>query len=174
MGRIGAIIAAGAKIGPIGAERLLVGVTPEQCARFARPGGVEIKSNHPAFVLGHLSMYPIRAMQQLGQPIGPTAFPSSYETLFKFGVECQDDATGNIYPPLDELKSLFFAAHGAAIHAVESAPDEAFDAPNPAEGRLRELCPTVGAALNFYLIGHVQVHLGQFSAWRRAMGMPAA
>ena len=34
--------------------------------------------------------------------------------------------------------------------------------------------PTVGAAINFYLTGHVMMHAGQISAWRRCMGMPAA
>jgi hypothetical protein len=39
---------------------------------------------------------------------------------------------------------------------------------------MRDLFPTIGAAINFYLIGHVQVHLGQISAWRRGMGLPPA
>jgi hypothetical protein len=156
------------------AERLLAGITQESYARFARPGGVEVQSNHPAFILGHLSLYPTRVMQYLKQPVGPTAFPPSYEPLFKFGAECQDDPAGNIYPRFEDMRQFFLDAYRAAIAAVESAPDEAFDAPNPAEGRLREMFPTVGSAINFYLVGHVQVHLGQFSAWRRAMGLPAA
>jgi hypothetical protein len=174
MGRVSQIISAGAKLGVMYPERLLVGVTGENYARFARPGGVEIKSNHPAFILGHLSLYPSRIMQYLNQPAGPTVFPANYESLFKFGVECQDDPAGTIYPPLEELKTLYVEGYRAAIGAVESASDEAFDAPNPAEGRLRELFPTIGTAINFYLIGHVQVHMGQFSTWRRAMGLPPA
>ena len=174
MANIGSIIAPGAKLGLMYAERLLAGVTPETYARFARPGGVEVKSNHAAFILGHLSLYPVRTMQYLNLPPGSTAFPPNYESLFKFGVECQDDSDGKVYPPLPELKALFFESYKAAIAAVENSPDEPFGAPNPAEGRLREMFPTVGAALNFYLIGHVQVHLGQFSAWRRGMGLPPA
>ena len=174
MNRIGSIIAPGAKLGLMYAERLLAEVTGANYARFAQPGGVVVKSNHPAFILGHLSLYPVRIMQNLNLPDGATAVPPGYEALFKFGVECQDDPDGKIYPPLAELKTQFFEGHKAAIAAVESAADEAFDGPNPAEGRLRELFPTIGTALNFYLIGHVQVHLGQFSAWRRAMGLPAA
>jgi hypothetical protein len=167
-------IAPGARLGPKYAERLLAGVSQDAYARFARPGGEVIQSNHPAFVLGHLSLYPVRVMQNLRVEPGPTAFPPDYESLFKFGVECQDDSDGTVYPPLEELKTLFFRSYPAAIEAVESAPEEAFAAPNPAEGRLRELFPTVGAAVSFYLIGHVQVHLGQLSAWRRAMGLPPA
>jgi hypothetical protein len=156
------------------AEKLLAGVTQESAARFARPGEIEIKSNHPAFILGHLSLYPIRTMQYLELPPGPTPFPPHYESLFKFGVECQDDPEGTIYPPLSELRTRFFESYQTAIGAIESVPDEGFEKPNPAEGRLREMFPTIGAALNFYHVGHVQVHLGQFSAWRRGMGMPPA
>jgi hypothetical protein len=174
MGTVGSYIAPGAKLGLMYTERLLAGVASETYARFARPGGTLVASNHFAFVLGHLSIYPQRVMQHLGLPAGVTAAPSNYDALFKAGVECQDDAEGKIYPPLDELKSRFFDGHRAAIAAVEAAADEAFAAPNPTEGRMRELFPTVGAAVNFYLIGHVQVHMGQISAWRRAMGLPAA
>lgn len=174
MGRVGSIIAAGAKLSQTYAERLLTDVTQENYARFARPGGVVVQSNHPAFVLGHLSLYPVRTMQYLKLPQGRTAFPASYEPLFKFGAECQDDPAGKVYPPLVAMKTFFFESYRAAIAAIESAADEAFDAPNPAEGRLRDLFPTIGMALNFYLIGHTQVHLGQISAWRRAVGLPPA
>ncbi len=174
MNRISSIIAPGAKLSLMYAERLLAGVTPDVFARFARPGGTVVQSNHPAFVIGHLSLYPVRVTEYLKMPAGATAFPAGYESLFKFGVECRDDADGTIYPPMSSMTTFFFDAYRAAIAAVESAPDEVFDGPNPAEGRLRDLFPTVGAALNFYLVGHVQVHLGQFSAWRRAAGLPPA
>jgi hypothetical protein len=156
------------------AERLLKSVTGEQFARFARPGGVEIRSNHAAFVFGHLALYPKRIMQHLHLPEGVTDYPASYEAVFKNGVECQDDPGGTIYPLMTELTERYFASYRAAIEAVKAAPDAVFDEPNPVEGRLRELFPTIGMAINFYLVGHVQVHLGQVTAWRRAMGLPAA
>ncbi|MBP7934670.1 MAG: DinB family protein [Phycisphaerae bacterium] len=174
MGRVGSIIAAGAKLSQMYAERLLDQVTQENYARFASPGGVVVKSNHPAFVLGHLSLYPVRTMQYLKLPEGLTALPASYEPLFKFGAECQNDPAGTVYPPLEKMKTFFFGSYRAAIAAIESTADEAFDAPNPAEGRLRDLFPKIGMALNFYMIGHTQVHLGQISTWRRAMGLPPA
>lgn len=174
MARFGTFIAPSARLGLTYAEKLLQNVTPENYSRFACPAGLTIKSNHAAFILGHLSLYPVRVMRNLDLPPGPTVFPPKYEPIFKFGVECQDDPGGKVYPPLVELKTFFFDAYRAAVAAVEQAPDERFDAPNPAEGPLRELFPTVGSAINFYLIGHVQVHLGQFSTWRRAMGLPPA
>lgn len=174
MPQIGPIIAASGRLSLLYTERLLAGVTPQQFARLARPGGVEVKSNHPAFVLGHLSLYPSKVMAAIGRPAGVTACPETYEPLFKGGAECRDDADGRIYPAMEELRRRYFEAYHAAIAAVAETADETFTQENPAEGRMKELFPTRGAAVNFYLGGHMQNHLGQFSAWRRAMGMPAA
>jgi len=156
------------------AERLLNGVTPQNYARLARPGGVTIQSNHPAFVLGHLALYPPRVMQGVEKPLPRIVPPATYEPLFTHGAECRDDADGTLYPSLDELRGLFFDGYRAAVEAVAAAPDEILLRPNPTAGRMRELFPTLGAMLGFYLSGHVQNHLGQLSAWRRALGMAAA
>jgi hypothetical protein len=39
---------------------------------------------------------------------------------------------------------------------------------------MKTLFPTVGAMLAFYMDGHVLMHMGQVSAWRRMQGMPPA
>ncbi len=174
MNRVGTAIAAAGQLGLLYAERLLKDVRPNQFARFARPGGVMIASNHPAFILGHLSLYPRRVLELLGQAAGAAVVPAEFDALFKAGVECRDDADGRLYPAMEKLTSLYFSAYRAANDAARGAGDEAYDRPNPAEGRMRELFPTLGPAINFYLVGHVQSHLGQFSAWRRMMGMGAA
>ena len=174
MSAIGPVIAASGSLGLMYAERLLPGVTAENFARFARPGGVEIRSNHPAFVFGHLSLYPTRVMAALDLPTGRTQPPANYEALFKNGVECRDDPEGTIYPAMAEVTAFYFEAYRTAVNAVATAADHLLTRPNPAEGRMRELFPTLGAAVNFYLGGHVQVHLGQISAWRRMMGLPTA
>lgn len=174
MNRIGPIVAAPGELSLMYAERLLTGVSAKQFARLAQPGGVVVQSNHPAFVFGHLALYPPKIMANLNQPAGDAVCPAGYEALFRAGTECRDDPDGTIYPSMDELKSRFFAGYRAAIRAVREAPDESFLGPNPAEGRMREMFPMIGSALNFYLSGHVQNHLGQISAWRRAIGLPAA
>jgi hypothetical protein len=174
MGQIGQIIASAATLTLFYAERLLVGVTPDMFARLARPGNVVLKSNHPAFILGHLCLYPPRILERLNQPVGAAAYALAYDALFKSGVECQDDPDGRLYPPMDALTKQFFEGYRAAQAAVAAAPDELLCGPNPAEGRMRELFPILGGMLNFYLTGHAQSHLGQLSAWRRAMGLPAA
>lgn len=174
MGQIGTIIAQSASLTPLYAERLLGGIPPEQFARLARPGGTVVQSNHPAFVFGHLSLYPARVAQLCGKVSDAVRVPESYESLFRNGCECRDDPTGSIYPPMGDVTTRFFAAYRAAIAAVAEAPDAVLVADNPAEGRMRELFPTVGAAIVFYLTGHPQAHYGQVSAWRRMMGLPPA
>lgn len=174
MAGIGSIIASSATLTPLYAERLIAGIKPETAASFARPGGVLINSNHPAFVFGHLNLYASRVFSLLGKPAGPAQYPAEWEGLFKGGVECSDDPSGSKYPKFDELTSFFMGAYRAAIDAIREGRDEQFLAPNPAEGRMKELFPSVGAAIAFYVGGHPQSHFGQVSAWRRMMGLPAA
>ena len=174
MAQIGQLIAASGNLSISYSERLLTGIKPETFARLARPGGVAIQSNHPAWVFGHLSLYPARILTTLGRPTDGTAYPARYEALFKNGVECRDDTAGSIYPPMAEMTAFFFQGYKTANAAVAAAPDDLLDKLNPAEGRMRELFPTIGAAINFYLGGHMQNHLGQLSAWRRAAGLGPA
>ncbi len=174
MSRIGEMIAASATPGILMARRLLAGVTPQNYARLARPGGVVVPSNHAAFVLGHLALYPARTMERLGRRDPGVECPAAYVALFEAGVECRDDPDGSIYPSLEELSERYFSGYEKAQRAVHDAADEVFSAPNPAEGRSREMLPTLGAVFAFYLGGHVMNHLGQLSAWRRCLGLPPA
>jgi hypothetical protein len=41
-------------------------------------------------------------------------------------------------------------------------------------GRMSEMLPTLGAAMMFMCGSHLQMHLGQVSSWRRAMGLGSA
>jgi hypothetical protein len=113
-------------------------------------------------------------LQCLGQPLCNAQPPAGFEAVFKNGVECRDDPDGSIYPSMDTITKFFFASYPVALAALREAPDSVLIGPNPTEGRMRELFPTLGAMLAFYLDGHAQSHLGQLSAWRRMMGMSAA
>lgn len=174
MGQIGKIIAESATLTTGYAERLIQGIEPAAFARLARPGGVVVKSNYPAFVFGHLALYPSRIMQILALPAGPTAMPPSWDALFKNGAECLDDPDQNIYPPMTEITRAFLDSYRAAITAVAESDDAQMLAKNPTPGRLGEIFTTVGGMFGFYLGGHPQSHFGQISAWRRMMGLPAA
>lgn len=174
MGSIANAIVPVGNLSKMYAEMLLKDVTPAIFARFASPGGKVIQSNHPAFVYGHLAMYPHRVMDMLGLPKGATAIPEGWEGLFKAGVECRDDPSGTIYPKMETIVAFHTAAYAAAMKAIAEASDERLTAPNPAEGRMKEMFPTVGAVCNFIVGSHQMSHFGQVSAWRRCMGLGSA
>lgn len=156
------------------AKRLLTGVTAEQFARLAAPGGVIIHSNHAAFTLGHLSLYAPRIIEQVGQDATGVAPTPEFVSLFSKEAQCVDDPQGAIYPSMEVVTVQFFDSYGAAIDALRTADDSMLLAPNPVSGRMGELFPTIGSVQNFYASGHLLIHLGQMSAWRRALGLPPA
>lgn len=156
------------------AEMLLKDVKASDFAKFPSVGGKTVQTNHPAFVYGHLAMYPHRAMEMLGKPKGVTTPPEGWEALFKAGAECKDDPQGTIYPAMEKIVSFHKAAYEAAMAAIAEASDAQLSAPNPGEGRMKEMFPTVGALCSFIVAAHTMSHYGQVSAWRRCMGLGSA
>lgn len=167
---IGSMITDSAKLSLGYAEKLVAGIPAEKFARFAEVNGHSIESNHPAFVLGHLSIYPCRIVEDLGGDASAIAPSEKYEALFSPSATCLDDPDGNLYPAMDEIKEKFFAAHHAAIESLLAAKDENFAVENPNE-KMRSKFGTQGSMHAFYLGGHIMIHMGQISAWRRAMGL---
>jgi len=154
------------------AERLLKDVPGERAGRFARPGGVVVESNHPAFIYGHLSLYAPRILRQISHPAPPV--PDGFEMLFSKDAKCVDDIDGTFYPAFDSIVAFFREGHRMVTGALRSTADATFDLPNPAEGPMRERFPTIGSVQAFYCGGHMMMHLGQMSAWRRMEGLGAA
>ncbi|MEM9645807.1 MAG: DinB family protein [Planctomycetota bacterium] len=173
MSTIGPMIADSAQLTLGYAQRLLNGVTPEQFARFARIGDQVIESNHPAFILGHLSLYPCRIVDELGGDASAITPTEPYENLFSHETTCVDDSDGSIYPAMDEVVNKFTSAYETTIDFVKTASDEAFAVENPNE-RMRAKFATKGSMHAFYMSGHGMIHMGQFSAWRRVMGLGSA
>jgi len=124
--------------------------------------------NHPAFVYGHLAMYPKKVAGLLGEPGAVPDVPEGWEELFEPGAACEGEASK--YPSKDELMQRFVADYEAASKLVAGTPDAAFAAEMPIE-RMRERFPTVGVGVNFLMNNHMMMHLGQISAWRRAVGL---
>jgi hypothetical protein len=170
---IGNIIAASTRLGLGYADRLLTDVGGDQFARFATVGDTVVESNHPCFILGHLSLYPSRVVSELGGDASAIEPSDAFVKLFDHNATCADDRDGTLYPSMDEVVSVFRGAHQQAIETLQRSGDELFSPENPNE-KMREKFPTIGAMHGFYLGGHLMVHLGQFSAWRRMMGMGAA
>lgn len=144
-------------------EMLVRDIPAEQFAHMPHP-----KMNHPAFCLGHLTTYPNRMLDLIGRDDLAIELPG-YSELFDAGAECVEQ--DGRYPDKDALIDAYLERHNVVLDALAETPDDVFAAENPAEGRLREMFPTVGTAVNFLANNHHMMHLGQISGWRRAMGM---
>lgn len=148
-------------------EKMLREIPAEKFAR--KPQGVNM--NHPAWILGHLSIYPDYVVESVGRK--ELAEPDEAMTaLCKDGTECRDDADGSIYPSKDALIDRFLSRMNTALDAIERTDDAVLAGPNTMFGQ--ESMPTLGALLNFLTAHHMMMHMGQVSAWRRMMGMGPA
>ncbi len=136
------------------------------------PRDAQHSINSPAFNLGHLAIYPdLRILPLLGREDLVRPLPFSAD-LFKAGAPCVDQP--GLYPSKATIVNLFGERYRAAIDALKTVSDEHLAKANPVEGRMRELFPTLGAAVAFLFVGHTQSHLGQISVWRRIMGLGSA
>lgn len=171
---LGNVIADSLALGTGYADRLLAEVSPEQFARFATPGGQVIESNHPCFILGHLALYPTKIVEVLSDQAPSVVVPDAFEQVFSKDAKCVDDPDGTIYPAMDEVVGVFRSAYSEASEQLRAASDEQLGQPNPNVGRMADLFPSIGSMHAFYCGGHIMLHMGQFSAWRRAMGMGPA
>jgi hypothetical protein len=174
MGTTGKVIAGAGNFSVMFGETLLKDVKPEMFARKPVVNGKTIDCNHPAWVFGHLAMYSSKVCEWAGIPAGPTAVPAGWEELFKNGTKCEDDPSGTIYPPMEALTSHFLTGYKYVISKLPEVDDAVFTKPNPAGGRMSELAPTIGGAINFMMTGHPMSHLGQVSTWRRCQGLGSA
>lgn len=154
-------------------ERLLAGIPAEQFGKFADFGDRVVESNHPAFILGHLSLYPCRVVVDLGKDATAVTPSDNFVKLFNKEAKCVHDADGTIYPAMEEIVKAFRLAYERATEVLDAASDSAFQTPNSNEA-MRAKFPTTGAMHTFYMGGHFMVHMGQLSAWRRMMGLGAA
>ena len=168
---LGNMIADSLKVSLGYADRLLKDVPADRFPRFATPGGVVVASNHPAFVYGHLSLYAPKILIQIGHPA--PSVPDQFEIAFPKDASCRDDSDGGLYPPMDVVLDFFREGYRMVTASLRNTADDVFQQPNPTEGRMRDLFPTIGSVQVFYCSGHMMMHLGQMSAWRRMEGLGA-
>jgi hypothetical protein len=173
MGQYAQMIVSAAKISRSYAERLLVGITPQQFARSPVNNGKLIQTNHPAWVYGHLAIYPVKIATMVGLDSPRFAAPAAFEPLFKDATESKDDAAGTNYPSMETITTAFFTRHDALFEALAGVSDAALLA-ETADEKARIRFPQVGSRVLFMCNNHIAMHLGQVSAWRRCMGLPPA
>jgi hypothetical protein len=140
-------------------------IPAEQFTRLPRPG-----MNHPAFLLGHITLVTSRALAAVGRE-DLADIPDGCTALFSAGRQCLENDEG--YPSKDDIVAFYAKRHEDAIAALRDTPDEVYRQDNPADRESRARFPTVGSLVNFIVNCHHMAHLGQLSAWRRAMGLPS-
>ncbi|MFK7884674.1 MAG: DinB family protein [Phycisphaerales bacterium] len=155
------------------AKGLLNGVDAKDFAKQPMADGKVIDTNHPAFVYGHLAIYPAKVMGMLGHDGASAACPDSWEEMFKNGAVCTHDADNSNHPSMDEIIAKFESGYAALIEATKATSDDVLLQPIAEEG-WRDVFGTNGGMVGFMLHDHFMFHLGQMSAWRRAMGLGSA
>ena len=145
------------------AQKLVADVPDEQMCAQPVPGRV---MNHAAFVLGHLAFASENGVRFLGEQ---AARAEEWRDLFGMGATPQADRSR--YPAKAALLQRLEEAHAHLVAAVGRATPEALAQPAPE--RMRGRFPTVGSLLLGLMTSHEASHLGQLSAWRRALGLPS-
>lgn len=156
------------------AQALLEGVRDEDFSSFPQIGSTTVETNHPAFIYGHLSIYPFMVASTLGLDASEIAVPEGFDELFKNGVECVHDPEGKTYPSREAIVSYFTRAHAFVFEGMKGLEDGAFL--NGIEGNdwAADFFGNGGTMGVFMLHDHYMFHLGQMSAWRRCMGLGSA
>ncbi len=145
------------------ARRLVADLSPEQW--LAQPiAGCGRVMNHPAWILSHLNVYaPIAAA---------LCRRRSFEDPLdhRFGQKSKVSLDPREYAPADALRREYLVLHDDADAALAAADDTVMSEANPLE-RWRDKHPLIGHMLATLMVKHESGHLGQLSAWRRAMGL---
>lgn len=128
-----------------------------------RPGG---NMNHPAWILGHVSLYHPATVQLLA---GTSFDDPKNDRLFGFaGFGPLDDIRE--YGSKQAVVSRFEQGHEQVAGALLKAKPEDLKRP-PSLERWAKSYPTVEFMLPDLIIFHESMHIGQISIWRRAAGM---
>ncbi|MEM7807206.1 MAG: DinB family protein [Planctomycetota bacterium] len=120
--------------------------------------------NHPGWILAHLNAYHplIRDLVAGGSPADPIDH--------RYGRKSQVVLDADEYPPLAQLQTDFARGHEEVAAALRSADESTLLREMPIE-RFRARFPLVGSCLAYLVVRHESLHLGQFSTWRRTMGL---
>ena len=123
-------------------------------------------ANTPTWIIGHLAWVSSNAVALLEhEPF----LDEGWKTLFGGGSVVPTAETPSLPSP-SEVRDAYATGHERVTSLIPQAASEIFDRPNPHQG-LKDTMPTQGGLFAFMMTSHESLHLGQLSAWRRAMGM---
>lgn len=120
--------------------------------------------NHPAWILGHLALVADLAAKLLGEEMSTD--DAWMQTYGPGSIPVDDRGT---YPSKLELLQKFKSTCERAESLASGASSDQLAAENETPF-FPEQFPTVGDLLTHLLTTHAAMHLGQLSAWRRAVG----
>ncbi len=143
------------------ARTLLADIPDARLAEQPQPG-----VNHPAWILGHLTLVADNVLGRLG---GTKVLTADWGP--RYGMGSKPSTNRGDYPSKEEMLRAFEERHQQLRQTASSATAQqlAVENPNP---RMRENLPTLQQLVAFILTGHVGVHLGQLTTWRRLIGLP--
>ncbi len=143
--------------------KLVADLSDDQIVRQPAP-----KTNHPAWVLGHLLLVDGNFLALLG------GRPPQLEPNWKeiYGAESTPVADKAKYKSKQFYLDRMAGVHGQILARLQSLPPADLAKPHTDPAR-RERFPTVGHAVLLYGTWHEAYHAGQLSAWRRVQGLPA-
>lgn len=123
-------------------------------------------ANHPAWVFSHLNAY-LPVMVHL---IRGEEFPDP--KLHPFGMQSKPQWERASYASKGELLEEFIKGHQTIAELLSASDDRVLEQPVKLP-RWAALMPKVGIVLPYLLLVHENQHLGQVSAWRRMLQLPA-
>ena len=128
--------------------------------------------NHPAFTLGHLVTGSAMMVEDLG---GEMQLPAGWDELFLRkgpGDPRLPNPDPSNYPGKSELLSELSRQHRRVAESLLTKTDAQLH--ETVRWRFGKFMPTLLDLTVFMCINHEAMHLGQLSAWRRAMNLPSA
>ena len=122
------------------------------------------RMNHAAWVFSHLNAYlpVVRALVE--------ELPFDDPEHHPYGMHSHPVGTG--YASQRQLLDQFVNGHAGVSELLEGKSEHFFTQAVPLP-RWRDRMPTMGILLGHLMARHESTHLGQVSAWRRSLGLPA-
>ena len=128
------------------------------------------KTNHAAWVLGHLLMVDHSFLKTIGGPDVPAWLDDAWRATY--GGKSEPVADRTKYMPKQFYIERLAAVREQIYARLKALTEADLAGPHPDPAR-RERMPTIGNAITFYGTWHEAYHSGQLSAWRRVQGLPA-
>lgn len=150
------------------AKKLVEDVNDDQMTASPFPGF----ENHPAFTLGHLVTGSAMMAEDLG---GTFNVPEGWKELFVRkgpGDPTLPEINAKAYPDKNTLLSELSKQHEIVKKLLLFSDENKFN--EKIKWRFNMYFPTMLDLVFFMCVSHESMHLGQLSAWRRAMKLPSA